>query len=139
MADDLVQDCLVRALSRHVTAQNPADLRKELYTILRDLFLKEQRHRQASPLRLDDVPAPLVVETQEAGLNVHDVFEALDKLPEDQKSIVLLIGVEDLSYEETARILNVPIGTVMSRLSRARQKLRMLMGGNKLNFLRGIK
>ncbi len=136
MVDDLVQDCLERALSRRLTALNDVELRRSLYTIMRELCVKELRRRQGSPLRLDDISAPAVGETQEAGLSVQDVFAALDALPEDQKSILLLIGVEDLSYEETARILNVPIGTVMSRLSRARQKLRTIMG---MAFLRGTK
>ena len=70
---------------------------------------------------------------------MNDVLSALERLPEDHKSILLLIGVEDLSYEETARVLSVPVGTVMSRLSRARQGLRALLSGSRVTPLRRVK
>ena len=63
---------------------------------------------------------PGVAARQDAALEVHDVLAALEHLPEEQKSLLLLVGVEDFSYDEAARMLGMPIGTVMSRLSRAR-------------------
>ena len=76
---------------------------------------------------------------QEMALEARDVLAALEQLPEEQKSLLLLIGVEDFSYEEAARILGVPIGTVMSRLSRARQRLRSIVEHGPVALLRRVK
>ena len=76
---------------------------------------------------------------QESGLETQDVLSALDQLPEEQKSLLLLVGVEDFSYEAAARILDVPLGTVMSRLSRARQKLRSVLEMGRATLLRRVK
>lgn len=72
-------------------------------------------------------------------MEVHDVLAALDHLPEEQKSLLLLIGVEDCSYDDAARILGMPIGTVMSRLSRARQRLRSILDTGRVTLLRRVK
>ena len=82
---------------------------------------------------------PAVAARQETALEVHDVLAALDQLPEEQKSLLLLVGVEDFSYDDAARILGMPIGTVMSRLSRARQRLRSLVETGKVTLLRRVK
>ena len=67
------------------------------------------------------------------------MLAAIDQLPEEQKSLLLLVGVEDFSYDDAARILGMPIGTVMSRLSRARQRLRSLVETGKVTLLRRVK
>ena len=67
------------------------------------------------------------------------MLAALDHLPEEQKSLLLLVGVEDFSYDEAARILALPLGTVMSRLSRARSKLRSILEGGRVTLLRRVK
>ncbi len=127
-ADDLVQDTLERALSRWYLRRPDGDLRAWLFTLQRNLYIDvyRRRRRRGSEVEIDDgslaTPA-----TQEHALEVNDVLAALDQLPEEQKSMLLLIGVEDFSYEEAAGIAGVPIGTVMSRLSRARQKLRAIL------------
>lgn len=140
-ADDLVQDTLERALSRWRLRRPDGDLRAWLFTIQRNLFVNawRQRQRQGPHAALDDVGSPGVAAQQEAGLEVQDVLAALDQLPEEQKSLLLLIGVEDFSYDDAARILGVPMGTVMSRLSRGRQKLRSILETGRATLLRRVK
>lgn len=140
-ADDLVQDTLERALSRWRLRRPDGDLRAWLFTIQRNLFVNawRQRQRQGPHAPLDDVALPGVAAQQEAGLEVQDVLAALDQLPEEQKSLLLLIGVEDFSYDDAARILGVPMGTVMSRLSRGRQKLRAILETGRATLLRRVK
>ena len=94
--------------------------------------------RQGASVALDDSSSS-VAARQETALEVHDVLSAIDQLPEEQKSLLLLVGVEDFSYDDAARILGVPIGTVMSRLSRARQRLRSLVETGKVTLLRRVK
>ncbi len=81
---------------------------------------------------------------QEDGMRETDIMAAVNRLPDDQRSVLLLISVEDLSYADAARVLDVPIGTVMSRLARAREKLRRLMqderpAGVSQPYLRSVK
>ena len=90
-------------------------------------------------MAIDEAALPGVPARQEAALEVHDVLAAIDQLPEEQKSLLLLVGVEDFSYDDAARILGMPIGTVMSRLSRARQRLRAMVETGKVTLLRRVK
>jgi RNA polymerase sigma factor (sigma-70 family) len=140
-ADDLVQDTLERALSRWLLRRPGGDVRAWLFTILRNLqvsaWRRERRHGVAEVL--DEAAMPGVAARQDAALEVHDVLAALDQLPEEQKSLLLLVGVEDFSYDDAARILGMPIGTVMSRLSRARQRLRSIVETGKVTLLRRVK
>jgi len=139
-ADDLVQDCLERALSRwHLRRAD--DPRPWLFTILRNSFINTYRadRRRGPSVALDDAPPAATAPNQEGGLEVKDVSAALDRLPEEQRSLLLLVGVEEFSYAEAAAILAIPPGTVMSRLSRARQKLRGLLDGETVPFLRRVK
>jgi RNA polymerase sigma factor (sigma-70 family) len=140
-ADDLVQDTLERALSRWYLRRSDGDLRAWLFAILRNLYVSAYRRRQrrGAELAIDDIAPPGVAARQEAVLEVHDVLAALDHLPEEQKSLLLLIGVEDCSYDAAARILGLPIGTVMSRLSRARQRLRSILETGHITLLRRVK
>jgi RNA polymerase sigma-70 factor (ECF subfamily) len=75
----------------------------------------------------------------ESHAGLHDVLKGLDALPEEQRSILLLVGVEDLSYEQAAQVLDIPLGTVMSRLSRARARLREFMETGRGAVLRRVK
>ena len=140
-ADDLVQDTLERALSRWRLRRPDGDLRAWLFTIQRNLFVNawRQRQRQGPHASLDDAALPGTAARQESGLEVQDVLAALDQLPEEQKSLLLLIGVEDFSYDDAAHILGVPMGTVMSRLSRGRQKLRSILETGRATLLRRVK
>lgn len=140
-ADDLVQDCLERALSRWRVPMEEEDLRRWLFTILRNLFLSSCRdeRRRGAPAPLDEQGGLGVPAEQERGLVARDALGALSQLPEEQQSLLLLIAVEDLSYDTAARVLGVPIGTVMSRLSRARRSLRALMERENPPLLRRVK
>ena len=128
-ADDLVQDSLERALSRWHQRRAEGDVRCWLYTILYNRFLSEQ-HRQKRRGVHDalseaiESELPQIMGGQDAALEHRDLLRAFAALPEEQRSVLLLVGVEDLSYDEAARVLGVPIGTVMSRLSRGRERLR---------------
>ena len=133
-ADDLVQDTLERALSSWQLCRIEGDLRGWLYTILYNRFLsdrKRQTRRGAYEglTEIVDDELPCVDGGQDLALEYRDLLRAFAVLPAEQRAVLLLIAVEDLSYEEAARVLGVPIGTVMSRLSRGRERLRRLTGG----------
>lgn len=140
-ADDLVQDCLERALSRWYLRRPDGDLRAWLFTILRNLYINSYRNRvrRGTHVGIDEAASLGTRATQDAGLEVLDALAALDHLTEEHKSILLLIGVEDMSYEEAARVLGVPAGTIMSRLFRARQHLRTIMETGRVTFFRRVK
>ncbi|MBV8336108.1 MAG: sigma-70 family RNA polymerase sigma factor [Alphaproteobacteria bacterium] len=142
-ADDLVQDCLERVLSRWHQRRSEGDLRGWLFTILYNRFLSDQHRRRRRGVHealLDVAEAELGIEGgQEWVLEHRDLLRAFAALPEEQRSVLVLVAVEDLSYEETARVLSVPIGTVMSRLSRGRDRLRHLMSGEVKSDRRGRK
>jgi RNA polymerase sigma-70 factor (ECF subfamily) len=133
-ADDLVQDCLERALSSWHLRRAEGDLRGWLYTILYNRF-RSEKHRQGrrgvpnALVEVAETELPGVEGGQDWALEQRDLLRAFAGLPEEQRSVLLLIGVEDLSYGEAARVLGVPIGTVMSRLSRGRERLRHYMNG----------
>jgi len=124
-ADDLVQDCLLRALGRWHLRRPDASLRAWLFAILHNGFVSARRQAARRPQA--DLPAHderPVHPAQEHALMLDDVVAALDALPDEHREVLLLVGVEDLTYEEAARVLDVPVGTVMSRLSRGRERLR---------------
>jgi RNA polymerase sigma-70 factor (ECF subfamily) len=126
--DDLVHDCLVRALDRLHTRRDDGEMRPWLFAIMHNLYVSRVRRRQtrgeAEPL--DDVAEASigVGARQEAHVQTREVMAVVRRLPEDLRGVLLLVTVEDLSYAETARVLDIPIGTVMSRLSRARERIR---------------
>jgi RNA polymerase sigma-70 factor (ECF subfamily) len=135
-ADDLVQDCLERAVSRWHLRRNDGDVRSWLFTILHNLFVSQRRQtlRRGPHRPLEDVDHETGVPgAQEHAITHRDMLRALASLPEEQQSVLVLIGVEDLSYTEAARVVGVPVGTIMSRLSRARDRLRGLMNGGLMN------
>ena len=142
-ADDLVHDCLVRALDKLHTRRDDADVRAWLFTIMHNLFVSQHRRRRSRPMTepLDDdhEVAASLRPTQEDGLLWRDMLRGLDRLPAEQRSVVLLISVEDLSYAETAAVLGVPIGTVMSRLARGRERLREYTDSDARPALRRVK
>ena len=134
-ADDLVQDCLERALSRWHLRRPEGDLRGWLYTILYNRFLSEQqrqKRRGAHDELTEAIEAelPQIGGGQDEALQHRDLLRAFSALPEEQRSVLLLVGVEALSYDAASRVLGVPIGTVMSRLSRGRERLRQILNGN---------
>lgn len=130
-ADDLVQECLVRAVSKLHTYTPGTNLRAWLFVILRNVLINEYNRGQRGPsfCEIPDTHANLAVSGgQEQHLMLQEVRQALDHLPDDQKEIILLVPVEGLAYEEVAEVLDLPIGTVRSRLSRARAALRDALG-----------
>lgn len=130
-ADDLVQDTLERAWSKLHLWRHGSDMRAWLFTIMHNVFVNQVRGRSNERLVAIDEAPELLEEGKPAfgEFDMHDLEAALRRLPEEQRAVLLLVGLEQLSYEETARALGIPIGTVMSRLSRARARLRSLMSG----------
>ncbi len=142
-ADDLVHDCLARALDKLHTRRDDADVRAWLFTILHNLFISQLRRRKARPIAetLDedhDTHVSLRA-NQEDALLWRDMMRGLARLPVEQRTVVLLVSVEDLSYAETAAMLGVPIGTVMSRLARGRERLREYTDSEMRPALRRVK
>ena len=130
-ADDLVQDTLERAWRRLALWRTGSDLRAWLFTIMHNIFVNQLR---SNPLKLAqalELPgSELSLATpQEDRLILRDLNKALANLPHDQREVLLLIGLEQMTYEEAAKVLSVPLGTVMSRLSRGREQLRVIMSG----------
>jgi len=138
-SDDLVQDTLERAWSKLHLYRRGTDLRAWLFTVMHNVHVNRVRAtRPTDPLE-DDMPELAQRATQGDALLVRDLDRAISALPVAQREVLLLVALEDLSYEETARVLGIPIGTVMSRLARAREKLRDLMqgkGGTKLQIVK---
>jgi RNA polymerase sigma-70 factor (ECF subfamily) len=104
-----------------------------LFGIMHNLHIDQVRRPTiATEVLDDDTPLPIVKATQTDGLEMRDLQSALATLPAEQREILLLVALEEMSYEEVAATLGLPIGTVMSRLSRARQKLRAHMEGREV-------
>jgi RNA polymerase sigma-70 factor (ECF subfamily) len=132
-ADDLVQDCIARALAAWATRRgDDAALRPWLFAILHNRWRSRQQREWARPDRVsleDTGDGPETSGGQWERLELRDLDAALARLPEDQRALLLLVGIEGLSYEEAARVQGIPLGTVMSRLARARDRLRLIMDG----------
>lgn len=129
-ADDAVQDCLERVVANWHRRRD-GNPRPWVFTILHNVAVTQmrQRARRGIAVPVEDAPGGALASraTQEDGLAQHDILAALALLPDDQRSVLLLISVEDMSYAEASRVLGVPIGTVMSRLSRGRERLRAIL------------
>jgi RNA polymerase sigma-70 factor (ECF subfamily) len=126
-ADDLVQDTLERACSKWLLWRTGSDLRAWLFTLMHNLYLNQRRALPAlAPLDIEDLQDQLPGAGGPSD-DALDLERCLQRLPAEQRAVLLLVAMEDMSYEDTARILDIPIGTVMSRLSRARTRLRVLM------------
>ena len=129
-ADDLVQDTLERAWAKAGLWRGVADMRAWLFSIMHNLHADGVRRPKLHTVTMDDdTPEVPVAPKQGERLAVLDLQAALDLLPVEQKEIVLLVALEDMAYADVAKALGIPIGTVMSRLSRGRERLRALMEG----------
>jgi RNA polymerase sigma-70 factor (ECF subfamily) len=133
-ADDLVQECLALALRRLGSRTGEGDIRPWLFAIMRNLFVSRWRtarrwgrvfHRGAQ----DGAGEPAEPPSQEWSLATRDLVHGFDRLPAEQREVLLLVAVEGLEYREAASVLGIPVGTVMSRLSRARDALRAHVEG----------
>jgi len=129
-ADDLVQDTLLRALSHIDRFQPGTNLNAWLFTILRNLFRSEYRKRRREVEDADGSYAASLTSLpdQNAHLDFEDMRKALAKLPADQREALILIGAEGFSYEDAAQICGTAVGTVKSRVNRARRRLSELLG-----------
>src|SRR5271156_5815198 len=130
-ADDLVQDCLVRALSKQHLWVEGTDLPAWLFTIMHNQYVNSVRRgvRQGSEVEVSETEPSLTrAANQGHRLQLRDLDRALALLPEEQRSVILLIGLEGMDYDAVAQVIGVPVGTIRSRLSRGRDALRRLMG-----------
>lgn len=128
-ADDLVQDTLERAWARLHLWQRGTDLRAWLFTVMHNVHANRARAFRAHSEFDEDAPETGFEPAENGLLELRDLERALAALPVEQREVLLLVALEDLSYAETASTLGIPSGTVMSRLSRARERLRVLMYG----------
>jgi RNA polymerase sigma-70 factor (ECF subfamily) len=130
-ADDLVQSTLERALNRWDSLREATALKPGLFSILYRDFLSTRRRSRRYASMLDRFLAgqPEEHPSAERQVAAQTALEALERLPSEQRSLLLWVSVEGLSYQQVAEILDVPIGTVMSRLARARQALRRSLDG----------
>jgi RNA polymerase sigma-70 factor (ECF subfamily) len=132
-ADDLVQECLMRAIARVDSWTPGTNLRAWLFVILRNCHINEVRRGQRISLvgetttDYEVVPTPA---SQEAHVSLLEVRDAYLNLSEEHREVLLLVAIEGLQYEEAAAILEIPVGTIRSRLSRARQALRDALEGD---------
>lgn len=140
-ADDLVQDCLERALGRLHLFQPGTNLRAWLFTIMHNLHVNARVRQGRSPEIAvgPSIEGSETVAAQGGGLLLRDLERALAELPEEQRTVVLLVGLEGLSYRDAADVLGVPVGTVMSRLARGRERLRRLVDGEMRQTIRQVR
>lgn len=139
-ADDLLQDCLARALERRRLWLRARGIRGWLLAIMHNLYVNEvargARAPHLAPIDAEQHPA---VARADGELAMRELDRALAALPLEQREMVLLVGLEGLSYREAARAVGVPVGTVMSRLARGRERLRGLLHGEAGAALRALR
>lgn len=128
-ADDLVQECLTRALGKMHLWEEGTDLRAWLFTILHHQYvsLARRQARQRAGTELQKSYRSLAVSpNQTTRLELRDLERALAELPEEQRSVIMLVGLDGMRYDEAASLVNLPVGTVRSRVSRGRETLRKM-------------
>ena len=124
-----MQDTLERAWLKLHLYQSGTNLRAWLFTVMHNAHVNRLRGRREEE-SLDESMYELVASQPATdGLLIRDLDRAVRSLPDEQREVLLLVVLEDMSYEQTAQTLGIPIGTVMSRLSRAREKLRLILSG----------
>ena len=135
-ADDLVQDTLERAV-RKFHLWRPGDLRAWLFSIMHNVFVNQLKARKIAPdVEVDETFAAPV--SSVTGMDLRDLQRALGTLAPEQREVVLLVALEDMSYADVSRALGIPMGTVMSRLSRGRDRLRKAMSGETKTALKVV-
>jgi len=138
-ADDLVQDALVRALTASHQFQAGTNLKAWVFTILRNLFYNEIRKNRLKVQSIDDIPGegPATPPTQDANLEFADFRRAFWQLGQSQREVLIMVGASGLSYEEAAAICDCAVGTIKSRVSRARRELLKILQEGNLTYKRG--
>ena len=128
-AEDLVQDTLERAWSKFHLYRRGTDLRAWMFTVMHNVYVNQLRAARHN-VPLDDEMPELARPAREMDtLVLRDLDAAIRRLPAEQREVLLLVALEDMSYDQAAQALEIPIGTVMSRLARAREKLRVMLSG----------
>lgn len=138
-ADDLVQDTLERALVKLDLWKPGSDLRAWLFTLMHNLYVNQTRGLRPQEPVTEDAPDEPVSGGQMEALTARDIRDALARLPEEQRAVLLLVGLEQFGYAEAAQVLGVPTGTVMSRLARARERMRRMLAGEPVVKLKAVK
>jgi len=128
-ADDLVQDTMERAWQKLSSWRKGGDMRPWLFSIMHNLHVDQRRKPAIPTVALDDEDALATPAYAPDRLVGYDLESALRQLAAEQREILLLVVLEEMTYEEVAATLSIPLGTVMSRLSRARERLRTLVEG----------
>jgi RNA polymerase sigma-70 factor, ECF subfamily len=143
LADDLVQDCVERALMKSHLYDPARPLRAWLYAVLRNIYVSNWRRnsKHTSAKELDDLQGAegAVPPDQDSNFSVSLITEALDTLPIQQREVLVLVSLEEVSYQQAAEIIGVPIGTIMSRLSRGRAHLQNILEERGTTVLRRVK
>ena len=143
LADDLVQDCIERALKKSHLYDTSKPLRAWLYAVLRNIHVSNWRSnvKHTSAKNIDDLEGfeGASRAEQEDNFSTTLITEALDKLPPQQREVLILVSLEEVSYRDAAEIIGVPIGTIMSRLSRARSTLKDTLEERGTTILRRVK
>lgn len=142
-ADDLVQECLAKALAAADTWRPGSDLRVWLFRILYTTFVSERRRRDVRERHAGAAPDAAAEGAGEPGqllrLEVADLLAALDELPAQQREVVVMVAMDDVRYADAAGRLGIPVGTFMSRLARGREALRQALEGNRRPRLRLVR
>ena len=139
-ADDLVQDTLERAWAKLHMWRRGSDMRAWMFSIMHNTFINNIRKNHLVTVSMDEDALEVPTRaTHDDFLEMRDLASAIAKLPYEYREVILLIGLEQMSYEEVAKVLGIPMGTVMSRLSRGRERLRVLMAGESAPVLRRVK
>ena len=131
VADDLVQDTLERAWARHGQWRADGELRTWLFAIMHNLRVDQLRRPAVECVPIDEEAHVLPVRASQSDrIELDNLAEALARVPAEQRAVLLLISLEEMSYAEVAATLDIPLGTVMSRLSRGRERLRQILAGD---------
>ena len=135
-AEDLVQETLMKAIAKADTLDPSRCLRPWLFRIMHNTHVSGLRRAQVRQAADPDLPEPISPERQHRQIELQQVLDRLDQLPEAQRRPIILVALEDMSYAEAAQSLDVPLGTFMSRLGRGREALRKLVGDVKSKTLK---
>lgn len=142
-ADDLVQECLARAISRRKLWISHKGMRPWLFTIMHNIYLNAARRAANAPVvgSIEDYGKSTVSQSDADTIcTISDFEQSLQQLSAEHRETLLLVGLEQLSYKEASKVAGVPVGTIMSRLSRAREQLRKgLSGETQVASIRRVK
>jgi RNA polymerase sigma factor (sigma-70 family) len=128
-AEDLVQETLVKAIAASDSWQPGTDLRVWMFRIMHNTHVSERRRHQVREQAKPLLPKPVDTSDPTTRIELRQVLDALDQLPDSQRQPIALIALHEMSYAEAARILDVPLGTFYSRIGRGRTALRQIVEG----------